>query len=96
MTCMTHELPVNTGDSATERVILNVELEAGDASAPLRVLSLLARRRCLVRSAAFALADGAEQSTLRVELEPTARGAATIERWVSNLISVRGVTREPS
>ena len=74
--------------------MLNVELDPGDASAPLRVLSLLARRQCRVRRAAFALADGSQGATMRVELEAPPRREATVERWVGGLVSVRRVDRE--
>ena len=87
---------VATRDLTNPPLVLNVELDPGDASAPLRVLSLLARRQCRVRRAAFALAHGSQGSTMRVELEPPPRGEAAVERWVRGLISVVGVDRESS
>ena len=96
MTCRVENSPVVTRDLTNRPLVLNVELDPGDALAPLRVLSLLARRQCRVRQAAFTLADGPEGSTMRVELEPPPRGEAAVERWVRGLISVRGVDRESS
>jgi hypothetical protein len=94
--CRLNDSPVVTEDLTNRPLVLNLELDPGDASAPLRVLSLLARRQCRVRRAAFALADGSEGATMRVELEPPPRGDVAVERWVLGLISVLSVGRESS
>jgi hypothetical protein len=94
--CRLTDSPAVTEDLTNRPLVLDVELDPGDASAPLRVLSLLARRQCRILRAAFALAEGPEPATMRVELEPPPRGEAAVERWVRSLISVLAVARVSS
>jgi hypothetical protein len=82
------------GSSAGSPLVLTVLMEPGDDSAPLRVLSLLARRRCRVRRASFALGGGREGPVMRLELDPPAGREATVLRWISAIVPVRQVERQ--
>lgn len=88
--------PVEQGETAVPPLVLTIALAPGDEFAPLRVLSLLARRRCRVRRAAFALCDDGGGPSLRVEVEPPPGRETTVVRWVSALHPVRRVDCEPS
>jgi len=74
--------------------MLTVTMEPDDESAPLRVLSLLARRRCRVRRASFALGDGADGAVMRLELDAPPGRETTVVRWLSALVPVRRVERD--
>jgi hypothetical protein len=90
------KLPVEREETAVSPLVLNLVLAPGDDSAPLRVLSLLTRRRCRVRRAAFAIGDGSDGPVMRVEVDSPPGREATVVRWVSALIPVRRVEREQS
>jgi hypothetical protein len=85
--------PVGRGKTGSP-LVLNIVLEPGDDAAPLRVLSLLARRRCRILRAAFAMAEPPALPELRLEITTPAGREATVERWVAGLVAVREVTRE--
>lgn len=88
--------PVQSGCSDGSPLVLTVLMDPGDDSAPLRVLSLLARRRCRVQRASFVLDGGPDGPVLEVELDPPAGRETTVVRWVSALVPVRRVERQPS
>ncbi len=77
-------------------LVLEIVLAADDDAAPLRVLSLLARRRCRLQEAAFTRAPGHDRARLRVSLATPPGREATVERWLEALVSVRSVERLPS
>lgn len=85
--------PVRPGQTTTQRLVLDVALAPGDETAALRVLSLLARRRCRLHRASFMLEPGAGDSGLRLELAAPPGREATVVRWIAGLVSVHGVER---
>lgn len=93
---MSTRSPVVTEESTASTLALKIVMEPGDESTPLRVLSLLARRRCRVRRAAFALGEGSGGPVLWVELDPPPGRETTVVRWVSALVPVRRVERDVS
>lgn len=93
MTCHLEDPPGKTGRSAAPPLVLDIALIPGDHAAPLRVLSLLARRRCRLQRAAFTLSAESGGPQLRVELAAPAGREATVVRWVAGLVSVRRVDR---
>jgi hypothetical protein len=85
--------PVRPGETLDSCLVLDIALAAGDDAAALRVLSLLARRRCRLRRASLALAPAVDRPHLQVELTVPRGREATVVRWVAGLISVRRVDR---
>jgi hypothetical protein len=78
-------------DRVAEPLALTLELDAGDETALLRVLSLLARRRCGVLRAAFDPDPAASHSLLKLELDTPGELEQNVIAWLSALVPVRAV-----
>ena len=72
---------------------LTIELDGSDDGALLRVLSLLARRRCGVLRAAFAPDPVSDLNLLHLELATPGALDANVVAWVSALVPVRSIRR---
>lgn len=70
-----------------------VELDPAEDNAVLRVLTLLARRRCSVTRAAFAPDPHGGFDLLRLELDAPRNLDCNLIAWVSALVPVRSVHR---
>lgn len=70
---------------------LLIELDPVDTSAMLRVLTLLARRRCGVLRATFAPDPHRGCDVLKLELDAPRRLERNVIAWVSALMPVRAV-----
>ena len=76
---------------ATGRLALVVELDRTDDTAMLRVLTLLARRRCSVTHVAFAPDPDAGCDRMRVDLDAPRHLDRNLIAWVSTLVPVLSV-----
>lgn len=91
MTATFEQFPTTCDDQPATSLALVVELDGDDDTALLRVLSLLARRRCRVHSATFAPEPARGGAELRLELDVPERLGPNLIAWVSALVAVRSV-----
>jgi len=85
------QAPDTAASSDSQPLALVVELDPADDAALLRVLSLLARRRCAVVRAAFAPEPSATCHLLSLELRPPGELRQNVVAWISGLVPVRAV-----
>jgi hypothetical protein len=88
-----HPSPTVVPPQAADPLALLVELDPAADNAMLRVLTLLARRRCNVLRAAFDPDPDAGCDLLRVELDAPRHLDRNLVAWVSALVPVLGVYR---
>lgn len=85
--------PKFVGPQPEDPLALLVELDPASDNAMLRVLALLARRRCNVLRVAFAPDPDTGCDLLRVELDAPRHLDRNLVAWVSALVPVLGVRR---
>lgn len=83
-----------TRSSRPSTFALLIELDPVDTSAMLRVLTLLARRRCSVLRATFAPDPHRGCDVLELELDAPRRLERNVIAWVSALLPVRAVAEQ--
>ena len=73
--------------------MLRIELDPADQTGLLRVLSILARRRCVVVRAAFAPDERTDANLLQIELDAPLDLGSNVMAWLAALLPVRSVER---
>lgn len=91
MSTTSQQPPDLTRSPQSSTFALRIELDPLDTSAMLRVLTLLARRRCGVLRATFAPDPHRGCDVLKLELDAPRRLERNVIAWVSALMPVRAV-----